>query len=43
MSLLACLNLAIGNAPGLDYERDKRFSRFFKEMVATCLVKDPTK
>ncbi|TYJ14325.1 hypothetical protein E1A91_A10G111000v1 [Gossypium mustelinum] len=29
--------------PGLDYERDKRFSKSFKEMVATCLVKDPKK
>lgn len=29
--------------PGLDYDRDKRFSKSFKEMVAMCLVKDPTK
>ncbi|CAN4082444.1 unnamed protein product [Withania somnifera] len=29
--------------PGLDYERDKRFSKSFKEMVAACLVKDPKK
>ncbi|XP_002993318.2 serine/threonine-protein kinase BLUS1 isoform X1 [Selaginella moellendorffii] len=30
-------------APGLTYERDKRFSKSFKEMIAMCLVKDPTK
>ncbi|RDX99954.1 Serine/threonine-protein kinase fray2, partial [Mucuna pruriens] len=30
-------------SPGLDYERDKRFSKSFKELVATCLVKDPKK
>ncbi|KAJ7515778.1 hypothetical protein O6H91_22G027500 [Diphasiastrum complanatum] len=29
--------------PGLDYDRDKRFSKAFKEMVATCLVKNPAK
>ncbi|XP_022152166.1 serine/threonine-protein kinase BLUS1-like isoform X2 [Momordica charantia] len=29
--------------PGLHYERDKRFSKSFKEMVAACLVKDPKK
>ncbi|XP_021649450.2 serine/threonine-protein kinase BLUS1 isoform X1 [Hevea brasiliensis] len=29
--------------PGLDYERDMRFSKSFKEMVAACLVKDPKK
>ncbi|XP_011625173.1 STE20/SPS1-related proline-alanine-rich protein kinase isoform X2 [Amborella trichopoda] len=29
--------------PGLDYDRDKRFSKSFKEMVAMCLVKDPMK
>lgn len=29
--------------PGLDYERDKRFSKSFKELVAACLVKDPKK
>ncbi|TYI05841.1 hypothetical protein ES332_A10G117300v1 [Gossypium tomentosum] len=35
------LLMTLQNAPpGLDYERDKRFS---KEMVATCLVKDPKK
>ncbi|GAB2273244.1 hypothetical protein Dimus_008044 [Dionaea muscipula] len=36
------LLMTIQNAPpGLDYERDKKFSRSFKEMVAMCLVKDP--
>ena len=29
--------------PSLDYERDKRLSKSFKELVATCLVKDPKK
>ncbi|XP_010539558.1 PREDICTED: serine/threonine-protein kinase BLUS1-like isoform X2 [Tarenaya hassleriana] len=29
--------------PGLDYERDRKFSRSFKQMIASCLVKDPTK
>nr|XP_027072726.1 serine/threonine-protein kinase OSR1-like [Coffea arabica] len=29
--------------PGLDYDRDKKFSKPFKEMVAMCLVKDLTK
>lgn len=29
--------------PGLDYERDKKFSKSFKEIVAACLVKDPKK
>ncbi|XP_051114803.1 serine/threonine-protein kinase BLUS1-like isoform X2 [Andrographis paniculata] len=29
--------------PGLDYERDKKFSKSFKEVVAMCLVKDQTK
>lgn len=38
------LLMTIQNAPpGLDYERDKKFSKSFKEMVAMCLVKDPTK
>ncbi|KAG6486837.1 hypothetical protein ZIOFF_055417 [Zingiber officinale] len=36
------LLMTLQNAPpGLDYERDKRFSKSFKEMLATCLVKDP--
>ncbi|MBA0589440.1 hypothetical protein Gorai_018187 [Gossypium raimondii] len=36
--------MTLQNAPpGLDYERDKRFSKSFKEMVAACLVKDPKK
>ncbi|GER31701.1 protein kinase [Striga asiatica] len=29
--------------PGLDYEREKRFSKSFREMIASCLVKDPEK
>eukprot|EP01018_Ginkgo_biloba_P014690 Gb_05752 [translate_table: standard] len=38
------LLMTLQNAPpGLDYERDKRFSKSFKEMIAMCLVKDPTK
>ncbi|CAI8594502.1 unnamed protein product [Vicia faba] len=38
------LLMTLQNAPpGLDYERDKRFSKSFKELVATCLVKDPKK
>jgi len=38
------LLMTLQNAPpGLDYERDKKFSKSFKEMVAMCLVKDQTK
>ncbi|EFJ10073.1 hypothetical protein SELMODRAFT_62369, partial [Selaginella moellendorffii] len=38
------LLMTLQNAPpGLDYERDRRFSKSFKEMIAMCLVKDPTK
>ncbi|KAL8150311.1 hypothetical protein V2J09_020119 [Rumex salicifolius] len=38
------LLMTIQNAPpGLDYDRDKKFSKSFKELVAMCLVKDPTK
>ncbi|KAL7135801.1 hypothetical protein ABFS83_11G122600 [Erythranthe nasuta] len=38
------LLMTLQNAPpGLDYERDRRFSKSFKEMVAACLVKDPKK
>ncbi|KAG2312329.1 hypothetical protein Bca52824_023886 [Brassica carinata] len=38
------LLMSIQNAPpGLDYDRDKKFSKSFKEMVALCLVKDQTK
>ncbi|KAL8138869.1 hypothetical protein V2J09_004870 [Rumex salicifolius] len=29
--------------PGLNYERDKKFSKSFRELVAMCLVKDPKK
>lgn len=38
------LLMTLQNAPpGLDYERDKRFTKSFKEMIAMCLVKDPAK
>uniref|UniRef100_A0A1J3K5Q4 Serine/threonine-protein kinase fray2 n=3 Tax=Noccaea caerulescens TaxID=107243 RepID=A0A1J3K5Q4_NOCCA len=38
------LLMTLQNAPpGLDYERDRKFSRSFKQMIASCLVKDPTK
>ncbi|XP_010532051.1 PREDICTED: STE20/SPS1-related proline-alanine-rich protein kinase-like isoform X2 [Tarenaya hassleriana] len=38
------LLMTLQNAPpGLDYERDRKFSRSFKQMIANCLVKDPTK
>ncbi|XP_020587966.1 serine/threonine-protein kinase BLUS1 [Phalaenopsis equestris] len=38
------LLMTLQNAPpGLDYERDKKFSRNFKHMIASCLVKDPSK
>ncbi|KAL2325252.1 hypothetical protein Fmac_024310 [Flemingia macrophylla] len=38
------LLMTIQNAPpGLDYDRDRKFSKAFKEMVAMCLVKDQTK
>jgi serine/threonine-protein kinase OSR1/STK39 len=38
------LLMTMQNAPpGLDYDRDKRFSKSFKEMIAMCLVKDPAK
>ncbi|XP_076885177.1 uncharacterized protein LOC143534614 [Bidens hawaiensis] len=38
------LLMTIQNAPpGLDYDRDKRFTKSFKELVAMCLVKDQTK
>ncbi|XP_020572099.1 serine/threonine-protein kinase BLUS1 isoform X2 [Phalaenopsis equestris] len=38
------LLMTLQNAPpGLDYERDKKFSKSFKEMVSACLVKDPKK
>ncbi|KAI4350689.1 hypothetical protein L6164_005119 [Bauhinia variegata] len=38
------LLMTLQNAPpGLDYERDKRFSKSLKDLVATCLVKDPKK
>ncbi|PIA40219.1 hypothetical protein AQUCO_02500132v1 [Aquilegia coerulea] len=29
--------------PGLDEENDKRFSKSFRQMIAMCLVKDPSK
>ncbi|XP_022891628.1 uncharacterized protein LOC111406433 [Olea europaea var. sylvestris] len=35
------LLMTLQNAPpGLDYERDKKFSKSFKQMIASCLVKD---
>ncbi|KAL6187068.1 hypothetical protein ACLB2K_043183 [Fragaria x ananassa] len=38
------LLMTLQNAPpGLDYERDKRFSKSFKKIVAACLVKDQKK
>ncbi|XWS46537.1 hypothetical protein CRYUN_Cryun14cG0076200 [Craigia yunnanensis] len=38
------LLMTLQNAPpGLDYERDRKFSKSFKQMIASCLVKDPTK
>ncbi|XP_064934891.1 uncharacterized protein LOC135587420 isoform X2 [Musa acuminata AAA Group] len=38
------LLMTLQNAPpGLDYDRDKKFSKSFKEMIAMCLVKDQTK
>ncbi|KAF5734956.1 serine/threonine-protein kinase BLUS1-like isoform X1 [Tripterygium wilfordii] len=38
------LLMTIQNAPpGLDYDRDKKFSKSFKELVAMCLVKDQAK
>ncbi|OIV90688.1 hypothetical protein TanjilG_15074 [Lupinus angustifolius] len=38
------LLMTIQNAPpGLDYDRDRKFSKSFKEIVAMCLVKDQTK
>ncbi|KMZ75298.1 Kinase [Zostera marina] len=42
--LMKVLMRTLENAPpGLDYDRDKRFSKSFKHMVTSCLVKDPTK
>ncbi|XP_038974166.1 serine/threonine-protein kinase BLUS1-like [Phoenix dactylifera] len=36
--------MTLQNAPpGLDYERDRKFSRSFKQMIAMCLVKDPSR
>ncbi|KAK4410676.1 Serine/threonine-protein kinase fray2 [Sesamum angolense] len=41
---LKVLLITLQNAPpGLDYERDKKFSKSFKQMIASCLVKDPSK
>lgn len=38
------LLMTLQNAPpSLDYERDKRFSKSFREIVGACLVKDPKK
>ncbi|GMH21995.1 hypothetical protein Nepgr_023838 [Nepenthes gracilis] len=36
--------MTLKNAPpGLDYERDKKFSKSFRQMIAGCLVKEPSK
>ncbi|GAA0155280.1 non-receptor serine/threonine protein kinase [Lithospermum erythrorhizon] len=36
--------MTLQNAPpGLDYERDHKFSKSFKQMIASCLVKDPSR
>lgn len=41
--LMKVLLMTLQNAPlGLDYERDEKFSKSFKEMVAMFLVKDPS-
>ncbi|XP_048317961.1 uncharacterized protein LOC107429583 [Ziziphus jujuba] len=38
------LLMTLQNAPpGLDYESDRKFSKSFKQMIASCLVKDPSK
>ncbi|KAK1435704.1 hypothetical protein QVD17_01470 [Tagetes erecta] len=38
------LLMTLQNAPpGFDYERDNKFSKSFKQMTASCLVKDPSK
>ncbi|KAM0000795.1 putative protein kinase STE-STE20-Fray family [Helianthus debilis subsp. tardiflorus] len=38
------LLMTLQNAPpGLDYERDKKFTKSFRDLVAACLVKDPKK
>ncbi|XP_077211448.1 uncharacterized protein LOC143846776 [Tasmannia lanceolata] len=38
------LLMTLQNAPpGLDYERDRKFSKSFKQMISMCLVKDPSK
>ncbi|CAM8956166.1 unnamed protein product [Rhodiola kirilowii] len=38
------LLMTLQNAPpGLDYERDNKFSKSFKDLVAVCLLKDPKK
>ncbi|CAO2842046.1 unnamed protein product [Amaranthus hypochondriacus] len=29
--------------PSLKYDKDKKFSKLFKQMIASCLVKDPSK
>ncbi|PIA40555.1 hypothetical protein AQUCO_02500337v1 [Aquilegia coerulea] len=38
------LLMTLQNAPpGLDYKKDKRFSKYFRSLVAACMVKDPKK
>ncbi|KAK4267682.1 hypothetical protein QN277_024430 [Acacia crassicarpa] len=41
---LKVLIMTLQNAPpGLDYERDKKFSKSFRKMIADCLEKNPSK
>ncbi|KAI4355868.1 hypothetical protein L6164_004599 [Bauhinia variegata] len=41
---LKVLLMTLQNAPPcLDYERDKKFTRSFRQMIARCLQKDPSK
>ncbi|KAF8102234.1 hypothetical protein N665_0199s0010 [Sinapis alba] len=43
-SLFQVLLMTLQNAPPrLDYDRDKKFSKSFRELIAACLVKDPKK
>nr|XP_018679372.1 PREDICTED: serine/threonine-protein kinase BLUS1-like isoform X3 [Musa acuminata subsp. malaccensis] len=41
---IKALLMNLQNAPpGLDYESDKKFSKSFRDMIAMCMVKDPSK
>ncbi|CAL9170989.1 unnamed protein product [Musa hybrid cultivar] len=41
---IKALLMNLQNAPpGLDYESDKKFSKSFRDMIAICMVKDPSK